>query len=284
MQSPLWWSLVLAALAGVSAWLFVRRQRRRWTAQVRLLQDALAQSAQELQSAEAELDAFCYSVSHDLRAPLMTMHGFADLLLRDHVASLDAAGQKHVQRIRDGVKRMSALLEGLLGLSRLARAELKRVPCDLSMLARAAMDSLRAADPARHMVVDIAPDLHVNGDLPMLTTLMGHLLGNAWKYSGKNAAARIEVGMRGDRGEVIYFVRDNGAGFDPRYAEQLFQPFKRLHSEQEFPGAGIGLGLATAARIVQRHGGRIWAESQPQAGATFYFTLPAPASASAARE
>jgi light-regulated signal transduction histidine kinase (bacteriophytochrome) len=238
------------------------------------LERRVARRTRDLAEVNRELEAFAYSVSHDLRAPLMTVHGFADLLLRDYAPSLDQTAQKYVHRIRDGAKRMTGLIEDLLSLSRVTRMAPQRASLNVATLAHDAVKTLREAEPLRTVVVDIAPDMPANADASLIAVVMNNLLGNAWKYTSKRSDAHIEVGATQQNGESVYFVRDNGAGFDPRYAERLFQPFKRLHSEQEFPGNGIG--LATVARIIHRHGGRIWADGKPQQGATFYFTLPTP--------
>ena len=238
------------------------------------LERRVARRTRDLAQVNRELEAFCYSVSHDLRAPLMTVHGFADLLLRDYAASLDQTGQKYLHRIRDGAKRMGSLIEDLLALSRVTREELQRVSCNLGVLAQDVVRQLQESDPARRATIEIASDLVVQGDARLLSVVMSNLLGNAWKYSARREDARIEIAGFEQDGEHVYFVRDNGAGFDPKLADRLFQPFKRLHSEQEFPGTGVG--LATVARIVHRHGGRIWAEAKLGEGATFFFTLPPP--------
>ena len=238
------------------------------------LERRVARRTRDLAELNGELEAFAYSVSHDLRAPLMTVHGFADLLLRDYAPSLDQTAQKYVQRIREGAKRMTGLIEDLLALSRVTRTAPQRIRVNLATIAHDVLRTLRENEPLRAVAVDVAAELPIQADPNLIAVVMQNLVGNAWKYTGKRSDARIEVGSTIENNETIYFVRDNGAGFDPRYAERLFQPFKRLHSEQDFPGNGIG--LATVARIVHRHGGRIWADSKPQAGATFYFTLPTP--------
>jgi light-regulated signal transduction histidine kinase (bacteriophytochrome) len=212
-------------------------------------------------------------VSHDLRAPLMSVHGFAELLLRDYTNSLDQSGQKHLQRIRDGAKRMGSLIEDLLSLSRVTREDIQREPCNLSELANEVIRHLRESEPARVVRVEVDPNLSATVDKRLMAVLMSNLLANAWKYTSKTAAAVITVGKSAHQSHCTYFVRDNGAGFDPKLADRLFQPFKRLHSESDFPGTGVG--LATVARIIHRHGGRIWAEGSPDQGATFFFTLPA---------
>jgi PAS domain S-box-containing protein len=238
------------------------------------LERRVARRTLDLAEVNRELEAFAYSVSHDLRAPLMTVHGFADLLLRDFAPNLDQTAQKYVHRIRDGAKRMTGLIEDLLSLSRVTREIPQRTRCNLSALAHDALRVLHEAEPARQVTVEIAADMSLQADPRLMAVVMSNLLSNAWKYTGKRSDARIDVGMLEQEGETVFFVRDNGAGFDTKYVDRLFQPFKRLHSEQEFPGHGIG--LATVARIIHRHGGRVWAEGKPHEGATFYFTVPVP--------
>jgi len=219
-----------------------------------------------------ELEAFSYSVSHDLRAPLRAIVGFSQALLEDHVDQLDVVGQRLLERVCDGGRRMGRLIDDLLELSRLSRAEMRRVPVDLSGLAREVERGLRDAEPDRRVEVTVAPGLSAQGDPQLLRVALQNLLGNAWKYTGKKERARIELGALGANGAPpTFFVKDDGAGFDARYADKLFAPFQRLHAAHEF--AGTGIGLATVQRIVQRHGGRIWAEGMVDEGATFYFTL-----------
>jgi PAS domain S-box-containing protein len=236
------------------------------------LERRVARRTNELSQLNRELEAFAYSVSHDLRAPLTAVNGFAELLLREHGSKLDQNGNRYINRIRDGSLKMAALIQDLLGLSRMTQATLERVPTDLAPIAEVALKTLREADPARSVAASIAASIPANGDPKLLSLALNNLLANAWKYTSKAAAARIEVGLVELDGETVYFVRDNGAGFNDEYADRLFRPFVRLHSESEFPGTGIG--LATVARIVGKHGGRIWAEGRPNAGATFFFTLP----------
>jgi signal transduction histidine kinase len=234
-------------------------------------QDVLVDSRAAAEAARQELETFSYSVSHDLRTPLRGVDGFSQLLLDDYGDRLDAEGADYLRRIRAAARRMSDLIDGLLELARVTRLEIARETVDVSALATSIVEELRTADPAREVTVEIVPDLRARGDQRLVRLVLQNLVGNAWKFTRRTAAARIEVGAvaRGDH--VAYFVRDNGAGFEMEHAERLFAPFQRLHSESEFPGTGIG--LATVQRIVTRHGGRIWAEAAPGAGATFWFTL-----------
>ena len=226
----------------------------------------------ELEAANRDLEAFSYSVSHDLRAPLRAIEGFGQLLFKDYARSLDESGLNYLHRSLGSTKRMGQLIEDLLNLSSLGRAPMKRVDVDLSGMARQIFDELFASSPRTQMTLLIAGQMSAEGDAGLLEIAMQNLLSNAWKYTSKCVEARIEFGCTTEaNGERIYHVRDNGAGFDPQYASRLFGVFQRLHAESEFPGTGVG--LATVQRIIHRHGGRIWAESAVDKGATFYFTL-----------
>lgn len=249
------------------------------------LEIAVANSARELAEARGafvetlerknrELEAFSYSVSHDLRAPLRSIDGFSRLLLEDHADNLDAKGRDYLRRVCESAQRMGELIDDLLLLSRVARAELTGAPIDLSSIAHAVFDELKRKDSHRHVQVQVAKELLAEADSRLVRVAMDNLLGNSWKFTAKVPEPRIEVGVEHMEGDVVFFVRDNGAGFDMAYAENLFRPFQRLHEESDFPGTGIG--LATVHRIIDRHGGRIWAESRVGEGATFYFTLPNP--------
>ena len=225
-----------------------------------------------LEAAHKELEAYAYAVSHDLRAPLRAVDGFSQILFEEAGANLNAAGQDALQRIHTAARRAVLLADDLLRLSRVTRADLQLGRVDLSQMAHAIAAELRAGAPARAVEFNIAPDLIARGDSGLLRLLLDNLLGNAWKYTSKRPAARIDVGraLQPD-GTVAYHVRDNGVGFDMAYAGRLFGPFQRLHGADEFPGTGIG--LATAQRIVHQHGGQIWVEAAPNHGAAFYFTL-----------
>jgi two-component system NtrC family sensor kinase len=238
----------------------------------RELAEIRATFVDELRSKNIELEAFSYSVSHDLRAPLRSIDGFSKLLLDDHAGQLDAEGHEYLQLVRESAQRMSALIDDLLLLSRVGRADLSRDPIDLSGIAKGVAEGLNENDPDREVQWCIAGQLLVEADSGLMRVVFDNLLSNAWKFTAKVPAARIEVGTDQQEGVTVFFVRDNGAGFNMEYAEKLFSPFLRLHTEAEF--AGTGIGLATVHRIVDRHGGRIWAESSVDHGATFYFTLP----------
>ncbi|MDH4187987.1 MAG: ATP-binding protein, partial [Nitrospira sp.] len=224
-----------------------------------------------LDAANKELEAFAYSVSHDLRAPLRGIDGFSQALLEDYAAVLDAQGQDYLRRVRSASQRMGQLIDDLLNLSRMTRREFRRETVDLSQLAQAVCDGLRQADPSRQVECIVAPGLMVSGDAGLLRIVLDNLLGNAWKFTGKRTEARVEFGAMSQSGVMTYFVRDNGAGFDMVYADKLFAPFQRLHGMAEF--AGTGIGLATVSRIIQRHGGRVWAEGAVDRGASVFFTL-----------
>ena len=227
----------------------------------------------ELEVLNKELEAFSYSVAHDLRSPLITIDGFTQVLLENTVDSLDEPNRKHLERITTAVRRMHRLINDLLGLSKIVRAPLHNDTVDLSRAAREIIQNLHDSAPARIADFTIAEGMVVQGDPGLLRIVLENLLSNAWKFTARQERAQIEFGTGADReGRTVYFVRDNGAGFDPKYAAKLFSPFQRLHSEAQF--AGTGIGLATVQRIVHRHGGEIWAESAVNCGAGFYFTLP----------
>jgi light-regulated signal transduction histidine kinase (bacteriophytochrome) len=224
----------------------------------------------DLAESRRELESLTYTIAHDLRAPLRTMEGFARALSEDCGEGLDADGRRYLQHVLDAAQKMSGMLEALLGLARIYRAEFHPVPLELARVARDIVDRLRAAEPARTVEVAIAENIAAEADPALLSAALEALLQNAWKFTRGREPARIEVGVQ-PANPPVYFVRDNGVGFDMRYAGKLFAPFQRLHSEREFEGAGIG--LASAHRIMRRHGGRIWTEAAPDRGATFYFTL-----------
>jgi signal transduction histidine kinase len=228
--------------------------------------------ARAAETANKELEAFSYSVSHDLRAPLRAIHGFSQALEEDERAKLSADGQNHLRRIRAAAQRMAELIDDLLRLSRVSRSDFRRDNVDVSALAETVVTELRRAYPDRTLDVSIQGGVMAHADARLTRIVLENLIGNAWKFTAKAPNARIELGTRDDGGQLVYFVRDNGAGFDMKYADRLFGAFQRLHSDKEFPGTGIG--LATVQRIVLRHGGRIWVEAAVGAGATFQFTLP----------
>ena len=225
----------------------------------------------QLEAANRELEAFSYSVSHDLRAPLRSISGFSLALEEDLGDRLDDNTRSHVGWIRSATVRMGTLVDDMLSLARANRVELDAAPIDLAVIARAVADDLGAHTPERRASIAIADGLVASGSATLMRAVFENLLGNALKFTGRTADPRIEVGSTEAAGERVFFVRDNGAGFDMSHASRLFTPFQRLHSSQDFPGSGVG--LATVQRIVHRHGGRIWAESEPGRGATFFFTL-----------
>jgi PAS domain S-box-containing protein len=232
---------------------------------------ALAQAKEKAEAANRELEAFSYSVAHDLRAPLRAIDGFAQALLEDYAAKLDGVGNRHLDRIRAAAQRMATLIDDLLRLSRVTRAEQRLEAVNLSSLARIAVAQLERAEPDRKVTVVIEDDIFVMADPKLIAIVFDNLFGNAWKFTSKTPHARIELGTTRIHGEPVYFVRDNGTGFDMAYQNKLFGVFQRLHSAHEFPGTGVG--LATVKRIIERHGGRVWAESEVGKGATFFFTL-----------
>ena len=255
----------LAPLAASINRLFDQMQNRDVT---------LRRRGAELEAANKELEAFAYAVSHDLRAPLGSIMGFAQALAEDQGEQLDDGGRESIFWIRESANQMSHLIEGLLQMARFSSAEMRRGEVDLAEIARAIATSLQRGEPSRNVVFAIPDTLRANGDERLLRALLENLMANAWKFTSKRDEATIEVGVRDDNGYPAFFVRDNGAGFDPAHAAKMFRPFQRLHSDKEFSGTGIG--LATVQKIVQRHGGRAWAEGEPQRGATIYFTTGSP--------
>jgi signal transduction histidine kinase len=230
----------------------------------------LERSNNALMASNAELESFSYSVAHDLRAPLRAVNSFSAMALNGN-GNLDQGTVNHLKRVIAGGERMGALIDDLLQLSRLSRQEMSLEDIDLSKMASTIVESLAEGDSLRDVKVTIAPDLVVNGDIGLIRVAMENLLGNAWKFSSKTAGATIEIGSRADGGAKIYCVRDNGAGFDMQYAHKLFSPFQRLHHVTQFEGTGIG--LATVKKIIQRHHGKIWAESKVNGGTTVFFTI-----------
>ncbi len=228
---------------------------------------------QQLKAANQELEAFSYSVSHDLRAPLRSIDGFSQALLEDYPDKLDEQGRNYLARVRAATQRMAELIDDMLQLSRVTRAEIRQETVDLSALADSVVADLRRAEPQRQVEVAIQSGLQAEGDAKLLRIALVNLLSNAWKFTGRQPAARIELGVQDTGSERAFYVRDNGVGFDMAYADKLFGAFQRLHAMSEFPGTGIG--LATVQRIINRHGGRVWAEAAVNQGATFFFALPA---------
>jgi signal transduction histidine kinase len=269
------WAFGLVALAsGTGAyWLIHTLSERRQTAQqINALNAELQRWTADLEIANKELEAFNYAASHDLRAPLARIDGFSQILMEEYVDTLDAQGRDYLQRIRNATQSMADLIDALLSLSHAARAELRRAPVDLGAIARTIVTDLRSQEPARSVAVIIADDLMAEGDGALLHIALANLFSNAWKFTTRTDQARIEFGhTRQPDGTAVFFVRDNGIGFEMAAAEQLFEPFRRFHRSTEFPGTGVG--LATVRRIIERHGGRIWAEGGEGQGATFSFTL-----------
>jgi light-regulated signal transduction histidine kinase (bacteriophytochrome) len=236
------------------------------------LNEGLQRAIIEMKAVNKELEAFSYSISHDLRAPLRSIDGFSQALLEDCHDQLDATGQDYLRRIRAATQRMGHLIDDLLNLSRVTRSDINIETIDLSLFASNICTELQENEPERQVEFVIQTGLIAQGDARLLNVLLVNLLNNAWKFTSKHPTARIEFGLINSQSDIpIYFVRDDGAGFDMAYIGKLFAPFQRLHSLQEFPGNGIG--LATVQRIVHRHGGRIWTEAGVDRGATFYFTL-----------
>jgi light-regulated signal transduction histidine kinase (bacteriophytochrome) len=247
-------------------------ERQQAEQRVQSLNHGLKQAVLELKAVNHELEAFSYSVSHDLRAPLRSIDGFSQALLEDYGDRLDNTGQDFLSRIRTATQRMGNLIDDLLTLSRVTRSSIKMDSVSLSQIARRIATDLQQFQPERQGEFEIEPDLVVYGDAPLLQVVLENLLNNAWKFTSKQPHALIEMGkIPSAVGTPTFFVRDNGAGFDMTYADKLFNPFQRLHGMNEFPGNGIG--LATVQRIVHRHGGRVWAEGEIGRGATFYLTL-----------
>jgi light-regulated signal transduction histidine kinase (bacteriophytochrome) len=235
------------------------------------LNESLRQQKEAVEIANQELETFSYSVSHDLRAPLRSIIAFGHYLLEDCAAALDDQGRRYVARIDAAAQHMATLIDKLLTLARVTRTEIQRVDVNLTALARRMADWLRATAPERDVDFIVDDDLCCTGDAGLLAIVIENLLGNAWKFTSKRARAEIRFGKDEQGGNVRYFVRDNGSGFDMAAAEKLFAPFQRLHSASDFEGTGIG--LATVQRVVQRHHGQVWADAAIDRGATFYFTL-----------
>ena len=268
-----------ATLAGMVAGILASViARERMEAEIRRLNRDLEESVHTrtaaLQASLAELESFSYSVSHDLRSPLRAINGYAHLLQEDYGGRLDDTARGYLGRICAATERMGSLIDDLLNLSRISRSRTEPTEVDLSGIATEVLRECAAAEPQRRVEARIEPCLRARGDASLLRVALENLLGNAWKFSSRAEQASIEVGIVESAQGPAFYVRDNGEGFDPAYAAKLFQPFQRLHEIDDFPGTGIG--LATVKRIIDRHGGTIWASSEPGRGATFYFTLPAP--------
>jgi PAS domain S-box-containing protein len=247
--------------------------RKQIEQQITNLNEQLEARASQLEDANRELEAFSYSVSHDLRAPLQTIDGFTRIVIEDYSEQLDRDGLDYLDRVRNGCRRMSEIVDALLVLAKMTRAELKHTDADLTAVARTVAQELAQRAPGRTVEFAIADGLTAHCDAQLVRVVFENLLGNAWKFSAKHERARIEVGtIPQPSGDRVFFVRDDGAGFDMARAKRLFTAFKRLHDQSDFSGTGIG--LATVQRIIHRHGGKIWAEGAVERGATFCFTLP----------
>ena len=256
--------LVLSSIRDIS-------NQHRHEIQIQRLNQQLEQQLHELALINRELESFSYSVSHDLRAPLRAIDGFSQALIEDYGEQFDDTGRDYLTRIRGGAQLLGQLIDDLLNLSRINRGDLQRAPLSLSTLAEQVVVDLRAANPSRAVTVTIEPGLDAVGDLCLIRVALTNLLGNAWKFTAQKKLAQIEFGHKLEEQETVYFIKDNGVGFDMAYKDKLFGAFQRLHDQRDFPGSGIG--LATVQRVSHRHGGRIWVESTPGQGATFLFTL-----------
>jgi PAS domain S-box-containing protein len=243
---------------------------------LRSLEDRVAARTAEYAELNRQLESFAYSVSHDLRAPVRAIGAFSTVLQQEHSRQLDPEGHRHLQRIIAAASHMNELIEGLLQLAKVSHQTLRNEAVDLSQVVHDIIRTMREREPERTIDVACTELPRIRGDQRLLSIALYNLLENAWKYTSRSPHARVEVGCEADVDRTIFYVRDNGAGFDMQFAEHLFEPFRRLHSAKEFSGTGIG--LATVARVVERHGGQIWAHATLDAGATFYFTL-APRSA-----
>ena len=248
-------------------------ERKRAEEKIELLSTDLAERAAELEAANRELVAFNYTVAHDLRKPLTVVNGYCQVVMELCGTSLSGQCNGYLQRAYDGTRRMNQLIDALLNFSRLSHVEPDRRTIDLSAMAQEVAGELQLSEPERRVTFRIATGVNADGDADLVRVVLSNLLGNAWKYTGNRAEGIIEFGTSVIRGKPVYFVRDNGTGFDMADADQIFTPFRRLHGVEE--GTGFGIGLATVERIIRRHRGRVWAEGETGTGATFYFTLTA---------
>jgi signal transduction histidine kinase len=242
------------------------RENERW------LEQTLQQRTAALEATNRELEAFSYSVAHDLRAPLRGIDGFSQLLIERYSQRLDHEGLAYLNRVRAAASRMSQLIDALLSLAQVGRSDMQPLDLDFSQLVQSVTSELVAANPDRNVPMVIAPGMRAHADPRLLRIVVANLLENAWKFTARRQRPAVEVGPVQNTALPTYYVRDNGAGFDPAYASRLFGAFQRLHPDREFPGTGIG--LAIVQRVIARHGGTVWADSRPDQGATFYFTLP----------
>ncbi len=246
-------------------------ERKRAEEDIRKLNSQLVQRSAQLEASNKELEAFSYSVSHDLRAPLRGIDGFSQAVLEDYDEKLDESGRNYLRRVRTASQRMSQLIDAMLNLARLTRAEIHTQTFDMSAVVRGILDDFQKVEPDRQVECIVADNVFATADPQLLRAVLENLLGNAWKFTQQQAHPRIEFGHGQYKGQAAYFVSDNGAGFDMTYVHKLFGAFQRLHAYTEYPG--VGVGLATVHRIIQRHGGQIWAEGVVGKGATFHFTL-----------
>ena len=246
-------------------------ERKRAEDDIRNLNGQLVQRSAQLEASNKELEAFSYSVSHDLRAPLRGIDGFSQAVLEDYGEKLDESGQSYLHRVRAASQRMSQLIDAMLNLARLTRAEIHSQTFDMSAIVEGILEDLQKMEPERKVKCVVAKNLFATADPQLIRAVLENLLGNAWKFTRQQKNPRIEFGHGQYKGQAAYFVKDNGAGFDMNYAHKLFGAFQRLHAYTEYPG--VGVGLATVHRIIQRHGGQIWAEGVIDEGATFHFTL-----------
>lgn len=246
-------------------------ERKQYEEELRRKAEDLETLKGRLEALNKELESFSYSVSHDLRAPLRALNGFSEIILQDYNDVLDERGKEYLARIRKASQTMALLIDDMLKLSRVTRAEMQLTEVNLGEMARHILAELNAAFPKQDLEVEIDPDMSVYADRSLMEIALRNIFSNAWKFTSRVPRTRIEFKKNLIKGKPVYFVRDNGVGFNMRYVDRLFQPFQRLHSAEEYPGSGIG--LATVQRIIRRHGGDIWAESELGRGATFYFTL-----------
>jgi signal transduction histidine kinase len=270
IRRALFKNLALGAAIIAAAFVLIALLIESMTRRMRELIEQV-QTTSELRRTNKELEAFSYSVSHDLRAPLRAIDGFSHALLQEYGSRLEPRGQDYLARVRAGCARMARMIDDLLGLSRVIRQEMRRESVDLAALARSVAEDLGQSQPERRVAFSAPVSAVVHGDPGLLRIALENLLNNAWKFTQKTEAPTVEFGDRPDGGARVFYVRDNGAGFDMAYAGKLFGAFQRLHDAAEFPGTGIG--LATVQRIIQRHGGRLWAEAAVGRGASFFFTL-----------
>jgi light-regulated signal transduction histidine kinase (bacteriophytochrome) len=278
-----YYALSIVAIFGARIWftaaalhrIDVRREEAE--SRVRLmnadLERRVVERTAQLETANKELEAFSYSVSHDLRAPLRAINGFSGLLQQQCRDALGPTGEQYLRNVSDASQRMGQLIDDLLSLSRVTRNPMKRDALDLSVIASEVVESLRRSSPVHDVHVTIAAGLHTSGDRNLMRIVLENLLANAWKFTRRAQEPRVEVGMCLKEARSVFYVRDNGAGFDMKYANKLFGAFQRLHGQSDFEGTGIG--LATVQRIIRRHAGDVWAEGVVGQGATFYFTLGA---------